>query len=231
MMVARRVALGPAHSAPPALRAPWAFGTGQSVREVLLLHLQRPPKPQAGVVCIAGVPYTPPSQHVPARQRPHLWTRPLRPRPLRPGAAPAPEASLTRRCPGPSTPQPTGAAAGRCSEPPGRRGQRVGVAGAEGSEWAWSAAEGRGWAWPAVTRFILSQPTMEVGKSRHGWVEGLAGCTGSLCWSWALSVRLPVLSSAMWPQCEGHDACSQDSPVAGWGSPFVDVVLPGRRQV
>lgn len=211
MMVARRVALGPAHSAPPALRAPWAFGTGRSVREVLLLRLQRPPKPQAGVVCIAGVPYTPPSQHVPARQRPHLWTRPLRPRPLRPGRTLPPRplslAGVLGRPPH-NPPEP----------PPGGAQSRL-------------AAEGRGWAWPAVTRFILSQPTMEVGKSRHGWVEGLAGCTGSLCWSWALSVRLPVLSSAMWPQCEGHDACSQDSPVAGWGSPFVDVVLPGRRQV
>lgn len=221
MMVARRVALGPAHSAPPALRAPWAFGTGRSVREVLLLRLQRPPKPQAGVVCIAGVPYTPPSQHVPARQRPHLWTRPLRPRPLRPGQPLPPRplslAGVLGRPPH-NPPEP----------PPGGAQRRLA---AEGSEWAWSAAEGRGWAWPAVTRFILSQPTMEVGKSRHGWVEGLAGCTGSLCWSWALSVRLPVLSSAMWPQCEGHDACSQDSPVAGWGSPFMDVVLPGRRQV
>lgn len=42
------------------------------------------------------------------------------------------------------------------------------------------------------------------------------------------SVRLPVLSSAMWPQCEGHGACSHSSHVAGWGSPFVDVVLPGQ---
>lgn len=177
MTVARWVALGPAHSAPPAPRAPWAFGTGRSVREVLLLRLQHPLKPQAGVVCIAGVPYTPPSQHVPARRRPHLWTRPLRPRPLRPGQPLPPRPLSLAGVPGRLPHNPP--------EPP------------PGGAQSHLAAEGSGWAWPAVTRFILTQPTMEVGKSRHGWVEGLAGCTqvayagAGLCLSVCLSFPLP----------------------------------------